>query len=100
MYYKKHAFFCTNKKADGTGCGSLISESSINIAKINLQTLDSWGEGKVRISRAGCLGRCAEGPACVVYPDNVWYSYVDEDDIEEITKSHLISDQPVERLKI
>ena len=37
-------------------------------------------QGKVRINKTGCLDRCAQGPVCVVYPDNVWYQYVDRGD--------------------
>jgi (2Fe-2S) ferredoxin len=34
----------------------------------------------------------------VVYPEGLWYTYVDHEDIEEIVQSHLLKDQPVERL--
>jgi (2Fe-2S) ferredoxin len=34
----------------------------------------------------------------VVYPESVWYSYVDKQDIEEIVESHLKKGQVVERL--
>jgi (2Fe-2S) ferredoxin len=34
----------------------------------------------------------------VVYPEAVWYSYVDESDIDEIVQSHLRDGQVVERL--
>jgi (2Fe-2S) ferredoxin len=33
-----------------------------------------------------------------VYPEAVWYSYVDQQDIEEIVESHLKQGQVVERL--
>lgn len=56
--------------------------------------------GGVRINMAGCMGRCEQGPVIAVYPDGVWYTYVDEEDIEEIINSHLQNGQPVERLKI
>jgi (2Fe-2S) ferredoxin len=36
----------------------------------------------------------------VVYPDNVWYSYIDEEDIDEILESHLEGGKVVERLQI
>jgi len=36
----------------------------------------------------------------VVYPDNVWYTYIDKDDIEEIIQEHLVNGRVVERLKI
>ena len=46
----------------------------------------------------GCLDRCAGGPVAVVYPEAVWYSYVDASDIDEIVESHLKNGQVVERL--
>lgn len=36
----------------------------------------------------------------VVYPEEVWYTYVDQEDIDEIIESHLKNGQIVERLKI
>jgi (2Fe-2S) ferredoxin len=35
----------------------------------------------------------------VVYPEGVWYSYVDASDIDEIVTSHLRDGQVVERLR-
>ena len=54
----------------------------------------------MRINKAGCLGRCDDGPVIVVYPDNVWYTYVDKDDIDEIIDSHLVHDRIVDRLRL
>ena len=34
----------------------------------------------------------------VVYPEGVWYTFVDNDDIDEIVESHLKNGQVVERL--
>jgi len=50
------------------------------------------------INKAGCLDRCAGGPVAVVYPEGVWYSYVDTTDIDEIVESHLKNGQVVQRL--
>ena len=100
MYYQQHIFFCTNQKDKGNGCGNISGESGFNAAKKHLQALDLWGEGKFRASKSGCLGRCASGPVCVVYPDGVWYSYVDEDDVKEIIDQHLLLQQVVTRLRI
>jgi (2Fe-2S) ferredoxin len=36
----------------------------------------------------------------VIYPEAVWYTYVDEHDIDEIIDSHLVEGKVVERLKI
>jgi (2Fe-2S) ferredoxin len=35
----------------------------------------------------------------VVYPEGVWYSYVDVSDIDEIVESHLKRGRVVERLR-
>jgi (2Fe-2S) ferredoxin len=36
----------------------------------------------------------------VVYPEAVWYTFVDKDDIDEIIESHLLKGKIVERLLI
>jgi (2Fe-2S) ferredoxin len=36
----------------------------------------------------------------VVYPEGTWYTYIDEEDVDEIIDSHIINGKPVERLKI
>jgi (2Fe-2S) ferredoxin len=56
--------------------------------------------GQARINTAGCLNRCEDGPVMVVYPEAVWYSFVDEDDIDEILEEHLLKGNIVERLNI
>ena len=100
MFYKRHIFFCCNKKADNTGCGFLSGEESFALAKKLLQSHDMWGSGKYRASKSGCLGRCELGPTCVVYPDGAWYSYVDETDVKEIIERHVLNGEAVTRLQI
>jgi (2Fe-2S) ferredoxin len=36
----------------------------------------------------------------VIYPQGVWYTMVDVDDVEEIIQSHLIAGRTVERLQL
>ena len=69
-------------------------------AKDKVKALGLAGPGKVRVNQAGCLDRCAQGPVAVVYPEGVWYTYVDEQDVDEIIEEHLVNGRPVERLKI
>ena len=66
--------------------------------KSQAKSLGLLGQGKVRVNKAGCLDRCAGGPIAVVYPEAVWYSYVDESDIDEIVQSHLRDGVVVQRL--
>ncbi|MGB5397652.1 MAG: (2Fe-2S) ferredoxin domain-containing protein [Gammaproteobacteria bacterium] len=69
-------------------------------AKARIKQLGMAGEGGVRINTAGCLDRCELGPVIVVYPEAVWYSYIDREDIDEIIDQHLCKGQVVERLLI
>ncbi len=68
--------------------------------KSQIKKLGLRGEGKVRVNRAGCFDRCGEGPLLVVYPEAVWYTFVDNDDIDEIIESHLMNDKVVKRLLV
>ena len=69
-------------------------------AKDRIGALTKNGPGAVRINKAGCLGRCDQGPVMVVYPEETWYSFVDNDDLEEIIQEDLLNNRVVERLKI
>ncbi len=69
-------------------------------AKERVKKLNISGKGKVRVNKAGCLDRCEEGPCMVVYPEAVWYTFVDRQDIDEIVESHLVGGKIVERLRL
>lgn len=98
-YYKHHVFFCTNLREDGSqACGQFDSQAARDYVKKRCKELDIYGANQVRPSNAGCLDRCEHGPVMVVYPDAVWYTYVDKDDLEEIIQRHLIGGEIVERL--
>jgi len=91
-------FLCTNKKANDTGCGFIAPDTAFDFTKTYLQSKDMWGEGKFRVSKSSCLGRCDNGPVCVVYPEGIWYTYIDGDDLKQIIDEHLLNDKPVTRL--
>ncbi|MFA7242315.1 MAG: (2Fe-2S) ferredoxin domain-containing protein [Sulfuricellaceae bacterium] len=100
-YYQRHVFFCNNVREDGKACCSDHNAQEMRIhAKKKIKALDLNGQGKVRINSAGCLDRCNKGPVLVVYPEAVWYTYADKNDIDEIVEQHLVNGKVVERLKI
>lgn len=100
-YYERHVFFCLNRREDGRACcANHDAERLQAYAKDRVKKHGFDGKGKVRVNKAGCLDRCDEGPCVVVYPDGVWYTYVDEHDVDEIVESHLVRGEVVERLKI
>lgn len=69
-------------------------------AKDRVKHLGLAGPGGVRVNSAGCLDRCEEGPVVVIYPEGTWYTYVDQEDVEELIQEHLIGGRPVPRLLI
>ena len=58
------------------------------------------GVKNTRINQSGCLERCEMGPAMVIYPEGVWYTYRDKSDIDEIIQKHMIEGGRVERLML
>lgn len=98
-YYKRHIFFCLNQRDGGRPCCTARgAEDAFDHCKQAVKAAGLAGQGQVRVNRAGCLDRCEEGPACVVYPEGVWYTYVDKGDIDEIVERHLKHGEVVERL--
>lgn len=97
-YFERHIFFCLNQRDGENACAQHDAQSGFDHCKARVKALGLAGPGGVRVNKAGCLDRCAGGPVAVVYPDAVWYSYVDASDIDEIVESHLQQGQVVERL--
>ncbi|MEI7612497.1 MAG: (2Fe-2S) ferredoxin domain-containing protein [Betaproteobacteria bacterium] len=100
-YFKHHVFFCCNQREEGQCCcNALGATEAQTYAKDRVAELNLRGKGKIRVNKTGCLERCDEGPVIVVYPEGIWYHYLDKDDVEEIIQEHLIKGKVVERLKI
>ncbi|PUA18369.1 ferredoxin [Glaciimonas sp. PCH181] len=85
---------------DRVSCAHSGAQAAQEHAKRRIKGLGLAGDGKVRINKAGCLERCEEGPTLVIYPEGVWYTYVDTEDIDEIIDVHIVGGKIVERLKI
>ncbi len=98
-YYQRHVFFCLNQRTNGeASCGDHDAQGAFDYCKSRVKQLGLAGKGGVRVNKAGCLDRCAGGPVAVVYPEAVWYSWVDQSDIDEIVERHLRDGEVVERL--
>ena len=98
-FYARHIFFCLNEQKNGEECcAQQHAQEGFDRCKSQVKAAGLAGPGKVRVNKAGCLDRCAVGPVAVVYPDEVWYTYVDTHDIDEIVESHLKNGNVVERL--
>ena len=100
-YYERNIFFCLNQRDGGQACcADHAAQDAFDHCKAQVKAAGLAGPGKVRVNKAGCLDRCAGAPVAVVYPEAVWYTFVDRSDIDEIVESHLKNGQPVERLRL
>lgn len=98
-YYERHIFFCLNERQGGDACcHQHDAQAAFDHCKQKVKAEGLNGPGQVRVNKAGCLDRCAGGPVAVVYPEAVWYTFVDKHDVDEIVESHLKGGRPVQRL--
>lgn len=98
-YYRHHIFFCLNQRDNGEACCAQHgAQAAFDHCKARIKAAGLAGPGGVRVNKAGCMDRCAGAPVAVVYPQGVWYTYVDAQDIDEIIDSHLVDGRVVERL--
>jgi (2Fe-2S) ferredoxin len=99
MKYEKHVFICANDKAAPKKCctdahGSALTDAfKTALVERGLQT-------RMRAQKTGCLDACGTGPTLVVYPEGTYYGNVQLSDVQEIVESHLVNNQPVERLVV
>ncbi len=101
-HFDKHVFFCVNQRGPGEDCcNNHHAKEARDYVKDKVKALGiSTEKNAIRINSAGCLGRCEHGPVLVVYPEAVWYTYVDHSDLDEIIEEHLQHGRVVKRLKI
>ena len=102
-YYKYHVFFCCNQREQGKACcNNHGAHQSRDYAKGKIKDLGLKPDrpGGVRVNQAGCMERCKDGPVLVIYPEAVWYTYANNEDIDEILREHIQHGRVVERLVI
>ena len=101
-FYNQHVFFCINQRNDGSACcNDHNAQQARDYVKARVKELGiSNRQNSIRINNAGCMDRCEEGPVMVIYPESIWYTYVDNSDLDEIITEHLQHGRVVERLKI
>ena len=93
--YERHAFVCTR----GDWCPSIDGDGLGVHATMKEAIREAGISDRVRVNHSGCLNQCGNGPMVVVYPDAVWYAAVTPADAREIVDRHLVSGEPVERLR-
>jgi len=99
--FEKHIFICENERPADHPRGCCKNKNSVAIReKFKTRLKELSLNTSIRANGSLCLDACEFGPTIVVYPEQIWYGGVSENDIEEIIQSHLINNKPVDRLKI
>ncbi|MBE6807431.1 MAG: NADH-quinone oxidoreductase subunit NuoF [Ruminococcaceae bacterium] len=88
---RAHVLIC-----GGTGCTSSGSNKIINAFHESIKT--NGLEDEIKVVQTGCFGLCALGPVVIVHPDGTFYSRVEEGDVDEIVREHLLKGRVVDRL--
>ncbi|WP_342220169.1 (2Fe-2S) ferredoxin domain-containing protein [Rickettsiella endosymbiont of Miltochrista miniata] len=98
-YYQQHIFLCTNLRENNKDCCAKRGANPLfDYLKTKIKLLMENQQQRIRVSHSGCLGRCSLGPLLVIYPEDTWYHYETQHDIDEIIEQHLIKKQIVHRL--
>jgi len=89
-YYEKHIFVCENIREEGkrVSCGRAGSKKLKDYLK--LKTKELCPDKNIRINMSGCLDRCEEGPVIVSYPEGIWFSLKNENDIDLFVKEYIL----------
>lgn len=98
MFFDRHIFCCTNERPTGHKRGCCKEKGAEDLRNYMKARVKEEGIEKTRVNNAGCLDRCEQGPAIVIYPEGTWYSCKTREDIDEVIESHLKNGVPVERL--
>lgn len=99
-FFRSHVFVCKTERPKDHPRGCCAQRSPGDLHAYMKERAEKAGLTDVRINQSGCLDRCELGPTIVIYPESVWYTYRNKDDIDEIIQKHLIEGGRVERLML
>ena len=99
--YEHHVFVCSNEREETAARPSCGHERGKRLRDALKDAAKAAGlKHRVRVNQSGCLDQCEHGPVVVVYPEAVWYGFVQPDDADEIVREHLVNNRAVERLRL
>lgn len=83
-----HLFICTNlREGARDSCAARGSVALRDAAKAMSQQPERGWKGRVRINASGCLGRCEQGIAAVLYPQGEWLTGLSSGSLSQIEKA-------------
>ena len=89
--FRKNLLVCSGKSCQDASNFDLVDFINTKLKDYNL-------EHEIQAVQSVCFNKCTIGPNMIVYPDNVEYSTITKDDIDDIIIEHLLNNRIVERL--
>ena len=96
--YRIHVFCCVNDRPPSHWRGSCGAKGGRQLCDYMCRLAMVLGVKRIRINHAGCMNVCEHGPVMVIYPEGVWYTFANHEDVKEILQSHIVKGKKVDRL--
>ena len=74
-----HLFICNHRRSEDASCGGSGGEELKQKVKKACSKFKG-ADSSIRVNSSGCLGRCEEGIAAVLYPAGEWFTHIKNDD--------------------
>ena len=91
---RSHVFVCTNERERGHHRGCCFEKGALDLMTMLKRSSRDMGLDDIRVNKSGCLDRCEDGPACVVYPEGVWYTIPENEEGINLILNHLAGGSP------
>ena len=92
MLPERHVFVCSHGK-------SCAKRNSAEVyTRFREKLVESGLKPKVMVTGCDSVGFCDRGVAVNIYPEQVWYSRVTVDDVDEIWDQHVLGGRTIDRL--
>jgi NADH:ubiquinone oxidoreductase subunit F (NADH-binding)/(2Fe-2S) ferredoxin/Pyruvate/2-oxoacid:ferredoxin oxidoreductase delta subunit len=89
--YRKNLLICNGSSCQEASNFDLVAFTNTKLKEYGL-------DDDIQAVQSVCFNKCSIGPNMVVYPDNIEYSTITKDDIDDIIIEHLLNGRIVERL--
>ncbi|UQZ90883.1 NADH-quinone oxidoreductase subunit F [Deltaproteobacteria bacterium Smac51] len=88
---KNHIMVCCGTGCTSSGAGKVVEAFEKELARFGM-------DKTVEVVVTGCHGFCEMGPLVIIYPQDMFYVRVQEEDVPEIVEMTIKGGQPVDRL--
>jgi len=99
--FTHHIFVCCNRREPSHSRGCCDPDGSEHLRDLFKSEVKRRGlTPLVRANKAGCLDQCECGPTVVIYPQEIWYGGVTDEDVPRIIEETVLNGRVIEELLI